>query len=636
VAPPASLSARRSIRWRILAAFVLSLASWVGAFGYTYTQLQEVGRGIAVLDLGYLPLADVAARLEAAARQLDREQERLSRDTGPQAAGLRDSVPRDIGRPVAGARTSAALHRASLEEAARAGRTVAQAALTGTGTEGALVGTVDPADAAAIEACLRAFSAIEAQAQAYEEAVDAWASAVAAEEGGEARAQADLALIRTQLVGTSGDLAALVESRIQRVAERTAEAQRRALTVGGAAGLLAIAMAGLMAGAAILSLQPVARLTEQVQRLAAGQQPGGLATERVDEVGLLAREFGAMAEAVAERDRRLSERAAALDRLSLRLRSILDAIHAGVVLVEDGRVASANPAAGRLWGLEVGQPLPDWLRELPLGRHEHVVRDERIHELELAAFGAEGRLIVGEDVTERVQDRSRLARTERLALVGQMLAQVTHEVRNPLNAMSLHAELLAEEVVGRPEAEACLATISTEIARLEQVTARYLDLSRRRAPEPTSESPRALLEGVLRTEEELWRRAGAQVLLEGEETGVMELPGDTLRAAVRNLVRNAVEAGARRVHVRLLPYSPQAEEIQVEVEDDGPGIAQPDVERVFEPFYTTKVKGTGLGLAITRQELEEAGGRLSLVEAPGAGCLFRLTLPCRPSPGTPP
>ena len=60
------------------------------------------------------------------------------------------------------------------------------------------------------------------------------------------------------------------------------------------------------------------------------------------------------------------------------------------------------------------------------------------------------------------------------------------------------------------------------------------------------------------------------------------------------------------------------------------------MERVFEPFFTTKAKGTGLGLAITRQELEEAGGRLSLVEAPGAGCLFRLTLPCRPSPGTPP
>lgn len=610
--PSSSLTARRSIRTRILAAFVLSLASWVGAFGYTFAQLQEVGRGIAVLDLGYLPLADVAARSEAAARQLDREQERLAREPG---------------RPVAGARTSAALHRSNLEEAARAGRAVALQALPG---------ATDPADAAAIEAALRAFTAIEAQAQAYQEAVDAWAGAVAREGEGEARAQADTALIRTQLVGTAGDLTALIESRIQRVAERTAQAQRRALTVGGGAGLLAITMAGLLAGAAILSLQPIARLTEQVQRLAAGELPGALATERADEVGLLAREFGAMAEAVAERDRRLSERAMALDRLSLRLRSILDAIHAGVALVEDGRVALANPAAGRLWGLQAGQALPPWLEALAVGRHDQVQRDECIYELELARFGAGGRLIVGEDVTERVRDRDRLARTERLALVGQMLAQVTHEVRNPLNAMSLHAELLAEEVADRPEAEACLATISAEIARLEQVTARYLDLSRRRAPEPSSESPRALLEGVLRTEEELWRRAGAEVRLVAEETGVLELPGDTLRAAVRNLVRNSVEAGARRVEVRLLPVSDLDGPIEVEVDDDGPGIAPQAVEHVFEPFFTTKVKGTGLGLAITRQELEEAGGRLTLVERPGPGCLFRLTLPCRHPPGTAP
>ena len=75
-----------------------------------------------------------------------------------------------------------------------------------------------------------------------------------------------------------------------------------------------------------------------------------------------------------------------------------------------------------------------------------------------------------------------LARSERLALVGQMLAQITHEVRNPLNAMSLHAELLAEELADRGiegDPRAILGTISTEIGRLEQVTARYLDLSRR-------------------------------------------------------------------------------------------------------------------------------------------------------------
>lgn len=592
-----------SIRTRILAAFVFSLLCWVGAFGYTLLQLRAVSRGVAALEVGYLPLAEAAARLEASTRQLDRDQERRVGEAGRSQAGLR---------------TRAALHRASLEEGIRAGRAVA---------EGTRQRALDPADRAALEAATRALDALEAQAQAYEEAVIAWAELPAAETEAQARAQADLTLLRTQLVGTAADLAALVQGRVKRVAERTAQAQRRALAVGGAAGALAIGMAGLMAGAALISLRPIDHLTRQVQLLARGERPLGLATERRDEVGLLAREFAAMAEAVAERDRRLSERAAALDRLSLRLRSILDAIHAGVVLVEEERVAALNPAAERLWGLRLHEPLPTWMAALPLGRSEQLPRGERVHDIERAPFGPRGWLFVGEDVTERVLDRERLARSERLALVGQMLAQITHEVRNPLNAMSLHAELLAEDLVGRPEAEACLRTIAEEIARLEQVTARYLDLSRRRAPEATTESPLALLRGVLRTEEELWRRAGAEVRLRGEDPTPLELPGDTLRAAVRNLVRNAVEAGARRVEVRLLPI--REGRIEVEVEDDGPGIPPQQAERIFEPFFTTKPKGTGLGLAITRQELEEAGGGLELCSARGGGCTFRLSLPCR-------
>ena len=71
---------------------------------------------------------------------------------------------------------------------------------------------------------------------------------------------------------------------------------------------------------------------------------------------------------------------------------------------------------------------------------------DRLLNVDLVPFGLRGALIVGEDVTERIRDRERLARSERLALVGQMLAQVTHEVRNPLNAMSLHAEILCDEL----------------------------------------------------------------------------------------------------------------------------------------------------------------------------------------------
>jgi len=612
------LAPRRSIRTRILAAFVLSLAAWAGALGYTLVQLRDVGDGIAILDKGYLPLADAAARLEATARQLDREQER---------------TPRETPRPLAGARTSASLYRASLQEAARSGRAVAEAAQTS---------APDPANAAALEAIVRGFGAVDAQAQAYEEAVGAWTEAAQAAtaspppEGAstaEARALSDLGLLRTQLVGTTANLSALIEGRIQRVSERTAAAQRRALGVGGGAGMLAIAMAGLMAGAALLTLRPIAELTRQVQRVAAGQQAGRVEIKGQDEVGLLAREFNAMVDAVEERDRRLSERAEALDRLSLRLRRILDTIHAGLVVVEEERASTVNPAATESWGLGPGDPLPAALAALPPGRHEQVPMpdcdQERLFDVEVVPFGESGRLVVGEDVTRRVQDRDRLARSERLALVGQMLAQVTHEVRNPLNAMSLHAELLADELrqAGlEGDGPAMLGTITTEIARLEQVTARYLDLSRRRDPELSPENPTALVQGVLQTDEELWRRAGAHLHLEGADFAPVELAGDTLRRSVRNVVRNAVEAGAHEIRIRLWR---EQDAVVVEIVDDGPGIASDDLQRVFDPFFTTKVKGTGLGLAISRQELEEAGGSLQVDSAPERGTTFRLILPGR-------
>jgi len=604
--------ARRSIRARILGAFVLSLAAWVGALGYTLVQLQQVGQGIAVLDAGYLPLADTAARLGAAVRQLDQEQERQSRESP---------------RPLAGAKTSAALVHAALADATDHGLAVAEAAR---------LQARDPADAAAFSAAVDALHTVQAQAEAYEDAVAAWVAAAQGGEGQEGRALSDLARIRTQLLGSTGDLAALVEGRIQRVSERTAAAQRRAVAVGGAAGLLAIALAGLMAGAALVTLRPIAQLTEQVQRLAAGQEAGRLEITSVDEVGLLAREFNAMADAVSERDRRLSDRAAALDRLSFRLRRIVDTIHAGLVVAEDGRVTTVNPAAQAVWGLEEGDPLPPALADLDPGRHEQISlpqQPEGLFDIDVVPFGDSGRLVVGEDVTRRVQDRERLARSERLALVGQMLAQITHEVRNPLNAMSLHAELLDEELAtvehgadSGSEARAMLQTISEELARLERVTARYLDLSRRREPELTPTNPTALVEGVLRTDEELWRRAGAELRLEGAVPGVVELAADTLRRALHNIVRNAVEAGAHHIVVRL---SRHGERLRVAVDDDGPGIGSDDLRRVFDPFFTTKVKGTGLGLAISRQELEEAGGSLAASSGQAGGSCFVLELPGR-------
>jgi signal transduction histidine kinase len=334
-----------------------------------------------------------------------------------------------------------------------------------------------------------------------------------------------------------------------------------------------------------------------------------------------------MAEAVQERDRILVERAKALDQLSLRLRRILDTIQAGLVVFREGQVSTVNPAATRYWSLHEGDPLPEALAGLDIGSHLSTPQGDRIFDVEVVPFGESGRLLVGEDVTDRIAAQERLARSERLALVGRMLAQITHEVRNPLNAMSLNAELLSEDLAHTPQSD-MVATISSEIRRLDQLTGRYLELSRGRRSELNPVDPLELIRDVQKAESQALQQSGISCEIHGESPGVVEVDTDALRRAFLNILRNASEAGAQNITVHL---QTESEQMTLHVRDDGPGIEEEQLNRIFEPFFTTKASGTGLGLAISRQELEEVGGSLQVVSKKDHGCTFLLEIPIRQS-----
>jgi signal transduction histidine kinase len=414
-------------------------------------------------------------------------------------------------------------------------------------------------------------------------------------------------------------LGALSEARVSALSERTARAQAEAVRVSLLLAGLSVPLGAFLLWLAGTALQPVRSLTRQVRRLEAGERPGPVDVGGDDEIAGLAVAFDAMARAVDERDRNLQA-------VSLQLRRVLDSLLVAVLVVEADRVRVANPAAALLWGLAEGDALPVALGALPEGRHERV-DGERTREIVVAPFGEAGRIFVGEDLTERLRDRERLVRSERLALVGQLLAQVTHEVRNPLNAISLHAELLADELRAT-EQQALLATVVTEIRRLEAVTERYLDLARRRAPELAAEDPAALARSVVALEEERLRRLNVEVSVHAEEIGVAEIDGNVLRRALLNLVRNAAEAGAQHIRVEVERVGAR---LVVRVGDDGPGLDAATAARVFDPFFSTKARGTGLGLAVTRQEIEDQGGSIEVRSELGAGTTFIIGLPASPA-----
>lgn len=177
----------------------------------------------------------------------------------------------------------------------------------------------------------------------------------------------------------------------------------------------------------------------------------------------------------------------------------------------------------------------------------------------------------------------------------------------------------------REEAQQILGTLTSEVRRLEKLTSHYLHLARRPTPERTEQDLGEVVQGVLGLEEEELRRAGLSAEVRCPVPVRAEVDAGQLRQVLLNLVRNSQEAGASRLRVQVEARGALA---RITVEDDGPGLPEDQVERIFEPFRTSKAQGSGLGLAICRQILEDHGGRVWAEAAP-QGARLVLEWPLR-------
>ncbi len=224
---------------------------------------------------------------------------------------------------------------------------------------------------------------------------------------------------------------------------------------------------------------------------------------------------------------------------------------------------------------------------------------------------------------ERVRLAARLGREQRLAALGRASAVIAHELRNPLNAMRGAAALLRRQLAGGGGGEA-VGVIEGEIERGERFIRDVLAACR--VPRPRS----APLDvgAVLREVAAAWPAAeGRAAPVVTADSGPLWVEGDAhqLRQAIENLVRNAVEAGARRVEVRAARE--EGGRIAIAVVDDGPGIESGAYAELYEPFCTTKRGGTGLGLSIVRGIAEAHGGSVAAASVAGEGAAFTIRLP---------
>ena len=515
---------RLSIATKVFLGFaaVLVMSGAVSLFGIV--QMHRIGQGLSLVSSGYFPLTRIAGSLEAFQKERERSTDRLLAEADPaQRASL-------IGLD----RTYFA--RVAEERLARAREQIQ------TAREGA--SARDRAALDRIDARLQLLSARIADE-------DQTASSLAQLLAREGRVAAEdlpgaqdlIARLKTSERRVDHEIRTLLNVIQEQMNGGLAEAERQERTARWAIiglSLLALGVGLLLTWLSNRALAPIARLTEAAQRLGRGAPDAVAVPERGgDELAVLAREFNAMAQRLAARERELR---------------------------------------------------------------------------------AQGEALV---------------RSERLAAIGRIAAQITHEIRNPLSSISLNAEELGERLreqplegaAGSAAAAALCDAIVREVDRLAAVTEEYLRYARVPKPQVVradlNETVRDLLDFV---RPEL---VAAGVRLEQKlDPDLPEVAADVaqIRQLLLNLVRNAREAmpGGGTLFVGTRAADGAA---VVEVRDSGPGIEPARLGRIFDPFFTTKERGTGLGLALAQEIAQEHGGELTCASSPGQGTTFTLRLP---------
>jgi signal transduction histidine kinase len=295
-------------------------------------------------------------------------------------------------------------------------------------------------------------------------------------------------------------------------------------------------------------------------------------------------------------------------------------------------------------GLGAGRVLFESVRRLAR-RLEHLARRDDGSGGELSRADEMGQLAdhvnrLGEQIQAHLGNGAALPAVEslvsysqKLAALGRLTSGVAHEVKNPLNAMRIHLELLRTRLGDPPPGVAeNLDVIVQEIQRLDRVVQGFLRFMR---PQDLHLEPvdlNALLADVARLAGPEAARSGVDIAL-GLDPGLPTFTGDAelLQQTCANLVTNAIQAmpkgGALTLTTRTIRGSGAPDAVAVEVQDEGVGIAPEDVDKIFRLYYTTKEGGSGIGLSLVYRIVQLHDGRIAVASTPGQGTTVTIELP---------
>jgi PAS domain S-box-containing protein len=229
--------------------------------------------------------------------------------------------------------------------------------------------------------------------------------------------------------------------------------------------------------------------------------------------------------------------------------------------------------------------------------------------------------------------RQRLRRDDHLMMLGRLASSLSHEIRNPLNAIFLHVDIVEEELQQPTRLDnhavvlESLAEIKQEIGRVNDLVQDYLSLARLSTLQREPQKLGAVMEELAPEMTELLLDQGMTCQLEGVESlGQVALHRNTFRRVLLNLVQNAIDAMPQGGTL-ILRGRQDASHVYLEISDTGSGIPEEQLPLLFTPFHTTKPEGTGLGLYVVQEIVAAHEGEIAVTSEPGVGTTFTVTLP---------
>jgi signal transduction histidine kinase len=231
--------------------------------------------------------------------------------------------------------------------------------------------------------------------------------------------------------------------------------------------------------------------------------------------------------------------------------------------------------------------------------------------------------------TELGEKNRLLERKNRLAALGEMAAGMAHEIRNPLGGIQLYASILAKDVADRPDSLTVVQKIAGGVKRLEALVGQVLQFSREMTASVTLMDLPEVVEQSVELALPALQDRGVRCVLDGPRPLHVTADPLLIGQAVLNLLLNAAEAmedGGGSVTVRFShpPEDSEAKQFHLVVRDTGPGIPPQVMDRIFNPFFTTKDTGTGLGLAIVHRVVEAHDGTIMVTNPDGGGARFEV------------